>query len=87
MKKAFLIVVALLLGVSLENQAQQVIPLYEGKAPGSENWTWTEKAYATNGSKNRVIYNVVQPTLTVYLPKAKNHRFCRNPSRDAQSPQ
>lgn len=69
MKKAFLIVAALLLGVSLESQAQQVIPLYEGKAPGSENWTWTEKEYANNGPKNRVIYNVVQPTLTVYLPK------------------
>ncbi|WP_028524663.1 GDSL-type esterase/lipase family protein [Runella limosa] len=69
MKKAFLIVAALLLGASLESQAQQVIPLYEGKAPGSENWTWTEKEYANNGSKNRVIYNVVQPTLTVYLPK------------------
>lgn len=69
MKKAFLIVAALLLGASLESQAQQVIPLYEGKAPGSENWTWTEKEYANNGPKNRVIYNVVQPTLTVYLPK------------------
>lgn len=69
MKKAFLIVAALLLGVSLENQAQQVIPLYEGKAPGSENWTWSEQEYSNNAFKTRVVYNVVQPTLTVYLPK------------------
>lgn len=69
MKKAFLIVATLLLGVSLESQAQQVIPLYEGKAPGSENWTWSEQEYSNNVFKTRVVYNVVKPTLTVYLPK------------------
>lgn len=68
MKKAFLIVATLLLGVSLESQAQQVIPLYEGKAPGSENWTWSEQEYSNNAFKTRVVYNVVKPTLTVYLP-------------------
>ena len=49
-------------------QAQQVIPLYEGKAPGSENWTWTEQESAKNAFNTRVVYNVVNPTLTAYLP-------------------
>ncbi len=49
--------------------AQQVIPLYEGKAPGSENWTWSEKESINNAFKTRTIYNVSQPTLTAYLPK------------------
>jgi para-nitrobenzyl esterase len=47
--------------------AQQVIPLYEGKAAGSENWTWSE-AETKDPSNDRVIYNVTTPTLTAYLP-------------------
>ncbi len=49
-------------------QAQQVIRLYEGKAPGSENWTWDEAENSTNLFKTRVVYNVSTPTLTAYLP-------------------
>ncbi len=48
--------------------AQTVIPLYEGKAPGSENWTWTEAENNNNQFKTRVVYNVSTPTLTAYLP-------------------
>jgi hypothetical protein len=50
--------------------AQQVIQLYPGKAPGSENWNWEEKDNNDNMFKTRVVYNVVQPTLTAYLPPA-----------------
>ncbi|GAB3512936.1 alpha/beta hydrolase [Spirosoma knui] len=49
-------------------QAQQVIPLYSGKAPGSESWNWQEKENAQNMFKTRVVYNVVNPSLTAYLP-------------------
>lgn len=48
--------------------AQQVIRLYKGKAPGSESWTWVEKESSQNAFNTRVVYNVVDPTLTAYLP-------------------
>jgi lysophospholipase L1-like esterase/acetyl esterase/lipase len=57
----------LLLG-TFSARAQQVIPLYASKAPGSENWTWTEKENTTNMFNSRVVYNVTSPTLTAYLP-------------------
>ena len=47
---------------------QQVIPLYDGKPPGSEHWTWSEQTSTDNPFKTEVVYNVVQPTLTAYLP-------------------
>lgn len=49
-------------------EAQQVIKLYDGKAPGSENWTWDEAENTKNGFNTRVIYNVSTPTITAYLP-------------------
>ena len=51
-------------------QAQQVIPLYPGKAPGSETWNWTEKTSEKNAWNTTIVYNVATPTLTVYLPAA-----------------
>jgi acetyl esterase/lipase len=67
MKKTFV----LTLSVSLfawQVYAQKVIRLYEGKAPGSEKWTWSEKESAQNAFNTRVVYNVSEPTLTAYLP-------------------
>lgn len=49
-------------------QAQKVIQLYPGKAPGSENWNWQEKVNNNNMFKSPVVYNVAQPTITAYLP-------------------
>ena len=46
--------------------AQKVIPLYEGKPQGSENWTWSEQIKELEN--DRFVYNVAQPTLTAYLP-------------------
>ncbi len=46
--------------------AQKVIPLYEGKPKGSENWTWSEQI--KEEKNDRFVYNVVEPTLTAYLP-------------------
>lgn len=48
--------------------AQEVIPLYQGIPHGSEDWTWTEQISTDNAFNTRVVYNVVQPTLTAYLP-------------------
>lgn len=45
--------------------AQQVIKLYDGVAPGSENATWSEQVI---GESADVIYNVTDPTITAYLP-------------------
>jgi acetyl esterase/lipase/lysophospholipase L1-like esterase len=61
---------ALLLLTALSAQAQRVIPLYAGKAPGSESWTWQEKENSQNMFNTRVVYNVTTPTLIAYLPAA-----------------
>lgn len=66
----FSFVLALLLTGSVVTQAQQVIRLYPGKAPGSESWNWHEKESANNSFHTRLVYNVVDPTLTVYKPDA-----------------
>lgn len=59
---------ALLLFFQPAGRAQSVIRLYEGKAPGSEAWTWGEAESSKNGFGTRVVYNVSTPTLTAYLP-------------------
>jgi len=48
--------------------AQKEIPLYEDVAPGSEGWTWEEKANNKNSLKVMTTYNVVRPSLTVFTP-------------------
>lgn len=48
--------------------AQKVIPLYSGAAPGSEKWTNKEKEYFSTVFNTQVVTNVTQPTLTAYLP-------------------
>ena len=50
------------------NAQQKVIPLYNGAAPGSENWTWTEQENNNNAWNTKVVFNVSHPTLTVFLP-------------------
>lgn len=45
----------------------QVVNLWPGPAPGSENWTQKEKILE-NTPIGTVILNVVTPTLTAYLP-------------------
>lgn len=66
--RRFLVILSVL--IAPVTQAQQVIRLYDGKAPGSENWTWEEAESSTNMFKTRVVYNVATPTLTAYLPSA-----------------
>jgi acetyl esterase/lipase len=45
----------------------QVIPVWPGTAPGSENWTQKEVEYLNQGGK-KMVRNVVKPTLTLFLP-------------------
>jgi len=46
-------------------QPAREIPLYEGVAPGSENWNWSERVVASaNGMP--IVQNVVHPVLQYY---------------------
>jgi acetyl esterase/lipase len=51
---------------------EKVIRLYDGRAPGSENWKQTEQESRTNLWQTRVVFNVANPTLTVFQPEAAN---------------
>ncbi len=53
--------------------AQTIIPLYEGKAPGSETWDWEQKEIFIEKINAKSIYNVVNPTLVEYLPPKSNN--------------
>jgi len=46
----------------------QVVNLWPGAAPGSEKWTQKEKI-AENTPLGTVVFNVITPTLTAYLPE------------------
>jgi acetyl esterase/lipase len=48
------------------------VRIYEGAAPGSENWTWQEGANDNNSVRTMTVFNVVHPTLTVYAPDPGN---------------
>jgi acetyl esterase/lipase len=50
--------------------AQEKIPLYQGKAPGSEMWNWEEKELLVGGM--RLVFDVVQPELIAYVPAKPN---------------
>jgi acetyl esterase/lipase/lysophospholipase L1-like esterase len=45
---------------------QKVIQLYNGAAPGSENWKYDEKEYVSKEWHANIAYNVSHPTLTVF---------------------
>lgn len=47
-----------------------IIRLYNGPAPGSESWTHKEAENNANLWNTRVVYNVTDPTLTVFQPAA-----------------
>ncbi len=60
-----LIVLCLLFIICGVQAQQKVVQLYNGNAPGSESWTYSEKEYSA-GNKDALVYNVSHPTLTVY---------------------
>lgn len=66
MKRLSIILIVILSGI-YEVHSQEVIQLYDGKAPGSENWDWEETEL---GGGFPLVYNVTDPTLTVFKPEA-----------------
>jgi hypothetical protein len=48
----------------------QTVNIWPGVAPGSENWTQQERTIE-NTPVGTVIFNVVTPTLTAYLPNGR----------------
>ena len=64
MNKLLFITFIMLFAIGVRAQ-QKVIQLYNGAAPGSENWAYNEKEVSTPYS---IVYNVSHPTLTAYLP-------------------
>lgn len=50
--------------------AQTTIPLYQGAAPGSENWTWNEREVKVD--IGRIIFDVSHPSLVAYVPSNPN---------------
>jgi acetyl esterase/lipase len=62
---ALAIAFAFLMAYSADSQ---VVKVWSGAAPGSENWTQKERTIE-NTPVGTVIFNVVTPTLTAYLPK------------------
>lgn len=58
---------------SISAAQHKVIRLYEGKAPGSENWNWSEGETLAGPPMNaRIAYNVTDPTLVLYEPETPN---------------
>jgi acetyl esterase/lipase len=70
--KKNIVLVFFVLFAAIVNAQQKTIQLYNGAAPGSENWTWDEQFIdsSKNMFKTNIVYNVSKPTLTVYAPDA-----------------
>jgi acetyl esterase/lipase len=47
----------------------QTLKIWPGRAPGSENWTQEERV-ERNTPIGTVVFNVVEPTLTAFLPES-----------------
>lgn len=67
MKKLFAVLV---LFISFYSNAQTVINLYNGAAPGSENWNWEEKQIKVD--IGTIVMDVSHPSLTAYVPENPN---------------
>jgi acetyl esterase/lipase len=53
---------------TLSSAHAQIVNIWPGVAPGSETWTQKERT-VENTPLGTVVFNVVTPTLTAYLPK------------------
>ncbi len=63
-------IILLFILITFYAKSQKVINLYKGKSPGSESWTWTEASKKIG--TNNIIYNVITPSITAYLPHPLN---------------
>jgi hypothetical protein len=48
--------------------SQEVIRLYDGQAPGSEDWDYKEIEYRSKANQKLMVRNVTVPTLEVFRP-------------------
>jgi dienelactone hydrolase len=62
-----IIIGVFLVGTCFSGYAQEEIRLWEGKAPGSENWTYQE-VRTSSADGIVMIRDVVDPSMTAYLP-------------------
>lgn len=62
----------LAIGTLVHAAGEKVVNLYDGPAPGSENWELAERQMKGEPGKPRVIFNVVKPTLTVFQSEPGN---------------
>jgi dienelactone hydrolase len=69
MLSRFIAAGSLFLGITLSGYSQEVIRLWEGKAPGSETWTHQETV-TSSANGIATIRDVVDPSMTAYLPEA-----------------
>lgn len=69
--KHFFLILSLAALFSISFAAERVIPLYDGPAPGSENWKHDEKENRTNLWNTRVAFNISKPTLTYFPPTSE----------------
>jgi acetyl esterase/lipase len=63
-------VFGLIILIAFYSNAQTVIPLYNGAAPGSETWNWNEKEIKAD--IGTIVMDVSHPSLTAYLPANPN---------------
>jgi acetyl esterase/lipase len=69
MSQSFSGFLCLLIAINV-NAQQSIIHLYNGVAPGSENWTWDERELIINNTT--ICFDVSKPTLTAYIPSKPN---------------
>ena len=67
MNLTVLLILLFSMGIFSSVNAQETIPLWEGKAPGSEDWDYQEKTSSFPGGGS-IVQNVANPTITAYLP-------------------
>ena len=67
MRRRMLLAAAAIICTCCSEQAQ-IVSVWPGVAPGSETWTQQERT-VENTPLGTVVFNVVTPTLTAYLPK------------------
>jgi acetyl esterase/lipase len=70
MKKFACLAFLLVIGYSILFAQQKILSLYDGPAPGSESWTWSEAVNDSNMWQTKVVYNVSKPTLTIFQPES-----------------
>lgn len=67
--KNSIVIIIFAFALSANTISQEIVPLYEGKAPGSETWDYNEVEFADPVTRAKMLRNVVDPTLEVFRPE------------------